>query len=97
MRLVEDLEEQTEGFEALAVDCAKAEAHFDKSWAQAYLQAGGPVEERKAWATFQTAEEAQAYKIAEALLRARRERLSSLRAQLEALRTLSANLRALIS
>ena len=94
LRLVDILEEETEAFERLAEDAAKKEAQFKSNWAKEYLSAKGPIKEREAWAEYKLAEMAYDYKIAEALVKAKREKLSSVRTSMDALRTLNANVRA---
>jgi len=94
MRLVRLLEEATDDFAVLAEDHAKKEARHKKNWAQTYLAREGSVKERESWAEYQNADSLFDYKIADALMRAKREQLSSLRESMGALRTLSANVRA---
>lgn len=93
MRLMEMLEEETEAFETLATDSAKKEALAKANWAKEYLSAKGSIKEREAWADYKLSEEEYAFKISEALVKAKREKLLSLRASLDALRTLNANVR----
>ena len=93
MRLMEMLEEETEAFEALATDSAKKEALMKANWAKEYLSAKGSIREREAWADYKLSDEAYSFKISEALVKAKREKLLSLRASLDALRTLNANVR----
>jgi len=93
LRLMADLEEETEAFETLATDCAKKEALLKANWAKEYLSAKGSIREREAWADYKLSDEAYAYKIAEALVKAKREKLLSVRASLDSLRTLNANVR----
>jgi hypothetical protein len=97
MRLVEMLEEETEAFETIAEDCAKKEAYYKSSWAKEYLSAKGSIKEREAWADYKLADENFDYKIAEALVKSKREKLLSLRASIDAMRTLNANVRAQVS
>ena len=94
LRLTDMLEEETERFEDLAIDAAKKEAQHKSNWAKEYLSAKGSIKEREAWADYKMADIAYDYKIAEALVKAKRERLSSLRTSIDALRTLNANVRA---
>lgn len=93
LRFMEMLETETESFETLAVDGAKKEAKYKSEWAKKYLAAKGSIKEREAWADYQMDEETLSYKIAEALVRAKREKLLSVRTALDSLRTLNANVR----
>ena len=97
MRLMGMLEEETEAFETLATEAAKKEALMKANWAKEYLSAKGSVKEREAWADYKLSEEVYSYKIAEALVKAKREKLLSLRASIDALRTLNANVRAQVN
>ena len=94
LRFVEMLEEETEAFAVVARDHAKKEALQKTEWAKAYLGANGPVTERTAWADYKTKDTLFDAKIAEALMRSKREKLNSTRTTLDSLRTLSANVRA---
>ena len=94
MRLIESLESETEAFEQLAEDAAKKEARYKASWAKEYLSAKGSIKERESWADYKMADEQFEYKISEALLKAKREKLLSLRTSIDAMRTLNANVRA---
>lgn len=96
MRLMQILEEETEAFELLAEDSAKKEAIYKANWAKAYLASAGkgPIKEREAWTDYQLADENYDFKIAEALLKSKREKLLSLRTSIDAMRTLNANVRA---
>lgn len=93
IRLLEMLEEETEAFEALAGDLAKKEALYKSNWAKEYLSAKGSIKEREAWADYKLADENFDFKIAEALLKSKREKLLSLRTSVDAMRTLNANVR----
>ena len=93
MRLLEMLEQETEAFESLAGDLAKKEALYKSHWAKEYLSAKGSIKEREAWADYKLADENFDFKIAEALLKSKREKLLSLRTSIDALRTLNANVR----
>jgi DNA-binding transcriptional regulator WhiA len=93
IRLLNLLEAETEAFEALAEDSAKKEARYKAEWAKAYLSATGSIKEREAWSDYQMEKPALDYKIAEGLLKAKREKLTSLRTSIDALRTLNANVR----
>jgi hypothetical protein len=94
LRLLTMLEEETEAFEVLAEDAAKKEAQLKSNWAKEYLSAKGSIKEREAWADYKLADMVYEHKIAEALVKAKREKLSSLRTSLDSLRTLNANVRA---
>ena len=93
MRLLEMLEQETEAFESLAGDLAKKEALYKSNWAKEYLSAKGSIKDREAWADYKLADENFDFKIAEALLKSKREKLLSLRTSIDALRTLNANVR----
>lgn len=93
IRLLEVLEEETEAFETLAGDLAKKESLYKSNWAKEYLSAKGSIKEREAWADYKLADENFDFKIAEALLKSKREKLLSLRTSVDALRTLNANVR----
>ena len=97
VRLMEMLEEETETFENLAVDCAKKEALYKSNWAKEYLSAKGSIREREAWSDYKLSDESYDYKIAEALVKSKREKLTSLRTSIDALRTLNANVRIQVS
>jgi len=97
MRLLELLENETEAFETLSLDAAKKEAMYKANWAKSYLAAKGSIKEREAWADYQMNDENYDYKISEGLVKAKREKLLSLRTSIDALRTLNANVRALVS
>ncbi len=94
LRLLNEMEDETEAFEQLAIDAAKKEAKFDAEWAKSYLSASGSIKEREAWADYQIAEMHMEWKIADALLKSKREKLSSVRSAIDALRTINANVRA---
>lgn len=93
LRLVDLLEEETEGFESLSVDGAIKDAAFKSEWAKAYLMATGSIKEREAMADLKMTDILREHKIAEALVKSKREKLSSLKTQIDALRTLAANVR----
>jgi hypothetical protein len=94
IRLVESLEEHTEAFEVLAVDHSKKDARFKSSWAKEYLAANGSIKERESWADYKLSDENYEVKVADALLKAKKEKLNSIRTALDSLRTLAANVRA---
>lgn len=93
-RLIEELEEETENYAISARDHAKKEAHHKTKWAQSYLKSDGPVKERESWSDYHNSDSLFDVKIADALMRAKREKLHSLRTSIDALRTLAANVRA---
>lgn len=93
LRLLDMLEEETEAFETLAQDAAKKEAVHKSNWAKEYLAAKGSIKEREAWADYKLSDESFNWKIAEALVKTKREKLVSIRNSLDALRTLAANVR----
>jgi len=96
LRLKDILEDETEVFERLAEDAAEKEARYKGAWAKEYLGGGekrGTVKEREAWADYKLTDSYEDFKIAEALVKAKREKLSSLRTSIDALRTLAANVR----
>ena len=93
LRLIDALEAETEKFEVLAVDAAKKEADYKSNWAKEYLSAKGSIKEREAWADYKLDQMAFDYKIAEALVKTKRESLLSLLTSIDAMRTLNANVR----
>lgn len=93
MRIMDLLESETEAFEHLAQDSAKKEALFKSNWAKEYLAAKGSIKEREAWADYKLADELFDYKISEALVKSKREKLTSLRTSIDALRSLNTNVR----
>lgn len=93
LRLLDDLEYHTEAFESLAEDSAKKESRLKGEWAKEYLSAKGSIREREAWADYKLADMDFDYKCAEALVKAKREKLLTLRTEVDALRTLNANVR----
>lgn len=93
LRLLDEMEQDTEAFEVLAMDASKKEAKFKGEWAKAYLSGNGSIKEREAWADYQMADLHMQWKIADGLLKSKRERLTSVRTAIDALRTLAANVR----
>ena len=93
LRLIDELENETEAFEALAEDQARKEAGYKSAWAKEYLSAKGAIKERESWADYKMADEQYHHKMAEALLKSKREKLQSLRTAIDAMRTLNANVR----
>lgn len=94
MRLTDLLEQETEAFEQLAIDASVKESGYKAAWAKEYLGAKGSIKEREAWADYKLEDPALQYKISEALVKSKREKLNSLRTSIDALRTLAANIRA---
>ena len=94
LRLLGLLEQETEAFEKIAEDNAKKDALLKANWAKEYLAAKGSIKEREAWADYKLADEHFDYKISEALVKSKREKLLSLRTSIDAMRTLNANVRA---
>jgi hypothetical protein len=93
LRLVDLLESRTEDFEQLSLDNAIKEARYKAEWAKSYLSHTGSIKEREAWADVKMQDVAMESKIAEALVKSGRERLSSIKTQIDALRTIAANVR----
>jgi len=93
LELWERLERETEEFEDLAVDEAEKSALAKVEWAKEYLSAEGSIKNREAVADWRADKVVTEAKIAEALVRSKRERLNTLRAGLDALRTMAANAR----
>jgi hypothetical protein len=93
LRLMDLLEKQTEEFEAAAIECAKKEALYKSNWAKEYLSAKGSIKEREAWADYKMDQQNYDFKIAEGLVKAKRESLLSIRSSMDAIRTLNANVR----
>lgn len=97
MRLTSMLEDETEKFETLAQDAAEKEATYKSLWAKEYLSAKGSIKEREAWSDYRLEKEIFDWKISESLVKAKREKLASLRTSIDALRTLAANVRAQVN
>jgi hypothetical protein len=93
MRLMDRLEDETEQFETVAMDLAKKEALYKSNWAKEYLSAKGSIKEREAWADYKLDQQLFEYKCAEAIVKAKREALLSIRSSMDAIRTLNANVR----
>ena len=93
IRLINKLESETEQFEVVAIDSSKKEALYKSNWAKEYLSAKGSIKEREAWADYKMDQQNFEYKCAEALVKAKRELLLSIRASMDAIRTLNANVR----
>lgn len=93
VRITSQMEEETEAFESLAKDHAVKEATYKKEWYKEYLAAEGAVKNKESWAGYKTSDLYYEAMVAEALVRAKREKLHSLRTACDALRTISANVR----
>jgi spore coat polysaccharide biosynthesis protein SpsF (cytidylyltransferase family) len=93
IRLMNKLESETEQFETVAMDMAKKEALYKSNWAKEYISAKGSIKEREAWADYKLDQQLFEYKCAEALVKAKREVLLSIRSSIDAIRTLNANVR----
>lgn len=93
LRLTNDLEAETEAFETLSKDHAVKESDFKKAWYTAYISESGAVKSREAMAGYKTEDMRLEAQVAEALMKAKRERLHSIRSMLDALRTIAANVR----
>lgn len=93
IRLTREIESETEAFEVLAKDHAVKEATYKKEWFKEYLAAEGAVKNKESWAGYKTSELYYDAMVADALVRAKREKLHSLRTGCDALRTLAANVR----
>jgi IS30 family transposase len=94
LRLLDRLEKETEDFELLAVESSKKEARYKSTWAKEYLSASGAIKQRESWADYKLEQDHYEYKIAEAMVKSKRETLLSLRTSIDAMRTLNANRRA---
>ena len=73
LRLTDELEDHTEAFEVLAIDQSKKEARYKGSWAKEYLAAKGSIKERESWADYKLTDEHYELKMADALLKAKKE------------------------
>lgn len=93
VRIVNDLEAETEAFEELAQDFAKKEAIYKAAWYREYLSADGAIKNKESIAGHKTMSQYYESMVAEAMVKAKREKLHSLRTACDALRTLSANVR----
>ena len=80
-------------FEILVKEHAVKEAEYKKNWFKEYLAAEGAVKQKESWAGYKTSELHYETLVAEALVKAKREKLHSLRTACDALRTLAANVR----
>jgi hypothetical protein len=93
LRLMDKLEKETEEFEAISIDASKKEAQYKTNWAKEYLSASGAIKQREAWADYKMEHDFFEYKVAESLVKAKRESLLTLRSSMDAMRTLNANVR----
>jgi len=93
IRITHELEGETEAFEQLSKDHAKKEAEYKTKWFKEYLAAEGSIKHRESWAGYKTSDLYYESVVAEALVKAKREKLHSLRTSCDALRTLAANVR----
>ena len=93
LRLTSEIEYETEAFEVLAKDHAQKEAAYKKQWFKEYLAAEGAVKQKESWAGYKTSELYYDAMVAEALVKAKREKLHSLRTACDSLRTIAANVR----
>jgi len=99
LRLSDELERETDAYDALATAAATAEADAKYAVAVVTLQSfdaepkGPTLALRQARIDHATHDELRRWKIADARRAAKREMLLSLRARMEALRTLAASLR----
>ena len=96
-RLCEELETETESYLDLMEDEARKSAKYKHGWAGEYIRQQGPVSQREAYADYKMEAEHFDWKVAEAIAKAKKEKLSSLRTMIEAYRTLNANVRALVN
>lgn len=94
VQFVHDLEGETEAFERLSVDHAKKEASYKKAWFTDYIASEGTVKDRESMAGYKHSDLYMEAQVAEALMKAKRERLHAIRTSLDSLRTLAANVRA---
>jgi hypothetical protein len=76
------------GWGHLAEQC-----RYKSNWAKEYLARSGSIKEREAWADYKLDDVNYEYKIAEALVKTKREALLSIRTSIDAMRTLNANVR----
>ena len=93
IRITHDIENETEAFETLAKDHAVKEAEYKKKWFKEYLAAEGAVKNKESWAGYKTSDLYYDVQVCEALVKAKREKLHSLRTACDALRTIAANVR----
>jgi hypothetical protein len=96
-RLSNYLEDATETLFEMGRDLGYAEVEFKRAQAQAFLQAEGTVDARKAVVEIRTSALRFAYRSAEILYESQRERLRTVRTQLDALRSINVNVREQVS
>ena len=90
---IERLEAETEVFETLCEEAARAEVAYKVARAAAYLRASGSIKEREAHAGFQTEKLALDAKISEGRQKYGREVLLTIREVMQGHRSLNANQR----
>ena len=88
------LGDETGAFEALSIDHAKKEAEYKRAWHNSTCVPKARSKEREAHAGYRTAEQHMESQVAEAVMKAKREKLHTIRTALDSLRTLAANVRA---
>jgi hypothetical protein len=93
-RLGGQLEEATEQYAMEVVAAANAEVVYKIEYAKSYLRSKGTVAERESTAQVRCEAQLRSYKNAEAVMKAAKERLVTLRAHIDWLRTVAANVRA---
>jgi len=98
MRLITEQETAVEEFEDLAVLAAEAEAEYKLGWARDFISQKdkGSIKDREAWADYKNAGLFREWKVRDAVIKAKREKLNSIRSALDSLRTINANLRQMI-
>ena len=79
IRITGELETETEAFEVLSKDHATKEAAYKKEWYKEYLAAEGSIKHRESWAGYKTSDLYYETVVAEALMKAKREKLNTLR------------------
>jgi hypothetical protein len=93
IRLSEKLEAETHALAVVAEEEARAEVAFKREFARRFLEASGPMEERRQKATLLAEPQLTSYRIRDAVHSSKQELLRTLRAQMDALRTIAANIR----
>lgn len=91
--LCRDLDSLVKEYKELGAKSANAKRTFEVAYARAYLNTGGPVEERKQKAVFEAAEERFQADVAAHEVTACKEALRALHARIDVGRTLSATTR----
>ncbi len=102
LRVVDELEDETDRFAAVVDLAAESEADYKESFARSIIQLSATApndrrvtaQEREARATSSSLPAFRTYKINDGRKQASKEALLSLRARLDALRSLGANIRA---